>query len=167
MKNTSAVVYPISANPPTWGHADIMFRASLKFEKVFWLAAVNPKKKLLFSNEQRVVMMKAYVDYYKLRNVKVESFDGAVIRYAEEKGASFLIRGLRNGLDYLREYEMSIANRGMNKTIETVSLFTKPHFACISSSMVRELALLGEKIEQYCLPEVGEMVAEILSARNG
>lgn len=158
------IIYPTSANPPTWGHADIMSRASGKFDKVYWVAAKNPYKGLAFSVEERLGMMQAYVDHYQLKNVLVDAFEGAVIRFAEEKGAQFLLRGLRNTTDFQAELELAAGNRGIDKNIETVCLFAKPHFATISSSLIRELASLGERIDQYVLPSIQEKIYKAMNS---
>ena len=153
------IVYPITGNPATWGHADIMNRAAENFDEVHWVAASNPhKSSKTFSSEERVEMMEKYVKYYKLENVIVSSHSGTVIRYAEKVGAQFLLRGLRNTTDFQLELELAAGNRGINKNIETVCMFTKPHFATISSSLVRELAYLGEKIDQYVLPSIAPLI---------
>jgi len=155
------IVYPISANPPTWGHADIMMRASEKFDKLYWVAAINPHKPdPLFDDQFRLDMMQSYVDYYKLKNVEVASHHGTIIRFAEEKGAGFLLRGLRNTTDFQHELELAAGNRGINKEVETICMFSKPHFATISSSLVRELAFLGEKIDQYVLPSWADEITK-------
>lgn len=159
------IVYPITGNPPTWGHADIMYRAAEAFDEVHWVAAINPHKpSSVFTPHEKIEMMEKYVQYYQLDNVLVDSHNGTIIRYAEKAGASFLLRGLRNTTDFQLELELAAGNRGINKNIETVCMFTKPHFATISSTLVRELALLGEKIDQYVLPSIAEMV---ISKVNG
>lgn len=152
------VIYPISANPPTWGHADIMMRAATHFDKIIWVAATNPKKAYMFTLEERLEMMQAYVDYYKLKNVEICSHDGTIARFAEEKGADFLLRGLRNSSDYQMELELSVGNRGINKELETICLFAKPHFATISSTLIRELANLNERIDQYVMPSIAKKI---------
>lgn len=162
----SIIVYPTSANPPTWGHADIMSRAAKRFDKLYWLAAKNPKKELEIPLQDRLIMMQEYVDYFKLTNVIVDHFEGAVIRYAEEKGADFLLRGLRNTSDFHLELELASGNRGINKNIETVCMFAKPHFATISSSLIRELATLKERIDQYVLPSVADRIQKIYLKKN-
>jgi len=161
-----SIVYAISANPPTWGHADIMMRAAKQFDHLYWVAAVNPQKKPAFSAEDRVHMMKSYVDYYKLSNVTVDFHDGAIIRYAAEKGSSFLLRGLRNTSDFQMELELAAGNRGIDKHIETICFFSKPHFATISSSLIRELCLLGENIDQYVLPSLVPFMKEKLNPKK-
>jgi pantetheine-phosphate adenylyltransferase len=154
------IVYPISANPPTWGHADIMMRAAKNFDHLYWIAAVNVNKKSVFTPEEKMDMMKAYVNYYQLDNVTVDYCSGTVIRYAEEKKASFLLRGLRNTSDFQAELELASGNRGICKDIETLCMFSKPHFATISSSLIRELAILGEKIDQYVLPSIAHIILD-------
>lgn len=156
------IVYPISANPPTWGHADIMMRAATHFDKIIWVAATNAKKTYMFTLEERLDMMRAYVEYYKLKNVEICSHDGTIARFAEEKGAQFLLRGLRNSSDYQMELELSVGNRGINKEIETICMFAKPHFATISSTLIRELALLNERIDQYVMPSIAKKILQKL-----
>lgn len=152
------IVYPISANPPTWGHADIMMRAATHFDKIIWVAATNPQKTYMFTLEERLEMMRAYVDYYKLKNVEICSHEGTIARFAEDKGAFFLLRGLRNSSDYQMELELSVGNRGINKELETICLFAKPHFATISSTLIRELAQLNERIDQYVMPSIAKKI---------
>lgn len=152
------IVYPISANPPTWGHADIMMRAAMRFDKIVWVAATNPQKTYMFTLEERLAMMHAYVKYYKLKNVEICSHEGTIARFAEERGAHFLLRGLRNSSDYQMELELSVGNRGINKELETICLFAKPHFATISSTLIRELALLNERIDQYVMPSIAKKI---------
>ncbi len=156
------IVYPISANPPTWGHADIMMRAASQFDKVYWVAAHNLKKTYMFTLEERVEMMQGYVDYYQLKNVEVLSHEGTIVRFAKEMGAQFLLRGLRNSTDYQMELELSVGNRGIEKSIETICMFAKPHFATISSSLIRELALLNERIDQYVMPSIAKKILKKL-----
>ena len=158
-----SIVYPISANPPTWGHADIMMRASKSFDHVYWIAAINPNKpNPTFTDQERVEMMQGYVDFFKLKNVTVEPHSGAIVRYAKNKKAGFLLRGLRNTSDFQYELEMAAGNRGIHKNIETVCMFSKPHFATISSSLVRELAILGERIDQYVLKSWADKITQKL-----
>ncbi|MGK0367891.1 MAG: pantetheine-phosphate adenylyltransferase [Thermoproteota archaeon] len=162
----SVIIYPTSANPPTWGHADIMMRAATKFDKLYWVAGINHRKNFDFTDEERVQMMQAYVDYYDLKNVTVTSYEGTIIRYANSVNASFLLRGLRNTTDFQAELDMAAANRGIEKDIETICMFTKPHFATISSTTVRELATFGEKIDQYVLPSIAPIISNKLERKH-
>ena len=105
-------------------------------------------------------MMQEYVDYYDIQNVKVMSHVGTMVRLAQELKAGFLLRGLRNTTDFQHELEMSAGNRGIDKTIETICMFTKPHYATVSSTLVRELAFLGERIDQYVLPSLTKLILQ-------
>jgi len=159
-------VYPTSANPPTLGHADIVCRASRQFDHVFWAAAVNPNKQYLFTQEERVQMMTEYVRHHGLENVTVETYSGATVRYAQKCGATALVKGLRNPDDFQGEYQQALGNLGIEPAIETFCLFGRPEYYGVSSSLARELALLGENIEGFVLPAVAEMVVKILRERQ-
>ena len=151
-------LYPISANPPTWGHAEIMLRASALFDCVYWAAAINPNKDYLFTPEERIAMMQEYVNHYRLQHVLVESYTGGTIRYAKSKGARCVIKGLRTVSDFQDELEQSVGNRGIDPSIETICMFAQPALSVISSGLVRELAMLGESIDNYVLDSVAKMV---------
>jgi pantetheine-phosphate adenylyltransferase len=166
MLSEKIIVYPTSANPPTWGHADILQRAAGHFDKVYWVAGKNIKKSYTFSVSERLTMMQAYVDHFQLKNVVVDSFEGAIIRYAQSKKAQFLLRGLRNTTDFQAELELASGNRGIDKNIETICYFAKPHFATISSGLIRELAALGERIDQYVLPSIQDKIIQVLKKGN-
>jgi len=159
-------VYPTSANPPTLGHADIVCRVSRQFDQVFWAAAVNPKKQYLFAQEERLAMMAEYIRHHGLKNVTVETFTGATVRYAQSKGATALVKGLRNPDDFQAEYQQALGNLGIDSSIETFCLFGRPEYYGVSSSLTRELALLGENIEGFVLPSVAEMVTTLLQQRG-
>ena len=99
------IVYPITGNPPTWGHADIMFRAAESFDEVHWVAAINPNKKhSIFTDLEKVEMMEKYVKYYKLGNVTVNAHSGTIIRYAQKVGARFLLEACTT--DFQLELEL-------------------------------------------------------------
>jgi len=155
-------LYPISGNPPTWGHADVLARAARLFERVTWALAVNPNKTYQVSPQARLEMMGEYVRHLKLNNVTVETYQGATVRHAEKIGAGVIVKGLRNVQDLHAEMEQAFGNRGMNPDIETMVLFTQPRYSQISSSLIRELALLGENIDEYVLPQVAERLRKAL-----
>jgi len=155
-------IYPISGNPPTWGHADVMARAARVFRQVTWALAINPAKRYDTPEAVRLEMMGEYVRHLGLSNVKVDAFRGATVRYAERIGAGVIVKGLRNAADLQAEMEQAFGNRGINDTIETLVLFTQPRYGAISSSLIRELALLGENIDAYVLPEVARRLREHL-----
>ena len=156
------VVYPISANPPTWGHAGILQRAALAFDQVYWVAAVNPKKPIRFTPECQIAIMQDYVSFYKLKNVKVDSYQGSIMQYALEQKADFILRGIRNASDLQGEMSLAAGYRGISTDVEVLSMFADPKHSQVSSSLVRELAELGESIEQYVHPDVAAKIMEAL-----
>lgn len=160
------VLYPISGNPPSWGHADVLERAARIFPQITWALAVNPGKTYMFDAGQRMEMMGDYVRHYGLNNVTIDSYQGATVRYAERIGAQLILKGLRNATDLQAEMEQAIGNRGIKQSIETITLFTSPRYSVISSSLIRELAQLGENLEPYVLPEVASRIELILKDRR-
>ena len=155
-------VYPTSANPPTYGHADILVRTTKQFDHVFWSAALNAEKHYMFNEEVRVKMMNEYVRYYDLKNVTVEAFSGSTIRYVQERNAQVIVKGLRSLEDFQGEFQQAVGNKGIDSEIETFCLFGKPDLFAISSTLVRELAFMGESIEAYVLPSVAKIVIEAI-----
>jgi len=155
-------VFPTSASPPTWGHADLMRRSSLVFSRVHWVAAHNPSKELIFSTQSRLDMMQDYVDFFKLKNVVVDSFEGSIARYALSHSAKVILRGLRGPQDFATEWELAQGYHGIDESLETLSLFADPKLVGVSSSMVRELARLGEDISSYVLDSVAKKVCSEL-----
>ena len=161
-----SIVYPISANPPTWGHADIMARAAKKFSHLYWAVGKNPGKTPLFSDQQRCQMLEAYVKHYKLENVEIDTFQGTTISYAKSRKASFLLRGLRSSQDFQMELELAWGNKGIDDKIETICMFCRPDMAPVSSSIVRELAILGENIEPYVHPDIAPIIRQVLGSKT-
>ncbi|PCI28592.1 MAG: pantetheine-phosphate adenylyltransferase [SAR324 cluster bacterium] len=166
MVKESAVVYPISANPPTYGHADIMMRAARKFDRVYWVAAVDPEKIATFSVDVKLEMMRDYVDHYKLTNVVVEHWGGSLVRYVLQKEARFIIRGIRNTSDLHAEMDLATGYRGVDDDVETICFFSNPQLVMLSSTLVRQLAQVGERIDKYVLPSVEEKVMHCLQLQR-
>jgi pantetheine-phosphate adenylyltransferase len=159
-------LYPISGNPPSWGHADVMERSARIFDRVTWALAVNPGKAYLFSAAERMDMMAEYIRHFGLDNVTVAEYQGATVRFAQRIGANVIVKGLRNPIDLQAEMEQAQGNHTMDPAIETVALFTSPRYSVINSTLIRELALLGEDIEPYVIAPVAAKVRAILSAKG-
>ena len=166
MTGKLTALYPISGNPPTWGHADVMERGARIFDSVVWGLAVNPGKSYLFSEGERLEMMETYVRHFALENVTVKTYSGATVRYAEAIGATIILKGLRNATDLQAEMEQAMGNRGMNDRIETLAMFTSPRYSVVSSSLIRELALLGEDITPYVHDAVAQQIRTLLAAKG-
>jgi len=140
MNNNLIAVYPGSFDPPTNGHIDIIARASVIFPKVVVAITHNHSKDHLFSLEERVKMMKESTGF--LKNIKVDSFSGLLVNYLDKIGGFVVIRGLRALSDFEYEFQMALMNRTLNKKIETVFLMPGQEYTFLSSSMVKEIAIL-------------------------
>lgn len=137
-------IYPGTFDPVTYGHMHIAERASKLFERVIIAVASDNYKKNLFSLEERMYLMTESTKH--IPNVKVDSFAGLVADYARKKRAMALIRGLRAVSDF--EYEMQIAamNKHLNNKLETLFLMTEAKYSFLSSSSIKDVAMVGGDI---------------------
>ncbi|MBR2405284.1 MAG: pantetheine-phosphate adenylyltransferase [Clostridia bacterium] len=134
-------VYPGSFDPMTNGHLDIIKRAAKTFDKVYVAILTNSAKKPCFSLEQRIDWLtRATAD---LGNVEIDSFSGLLVNYANQIGASIIIKGLRAVSDFEYEFQMALTNRALSPNIETMFLMTNGKYSYLSSSIVKEIAKLG------------------------
>ncbi|MER2263089.1 MAG: pantetheine-phosphate adenylyltransferase [Psychrobacillus sp.] len=145
-------VVPGSFDPITYGHLDIITRGASIFSEVYVVVLNNSSKNPLFSVEERVKLIQEVTAH--LPNVKVETFSGLLMDYAQSVGASAIIRGLRAVSDF--EYEMQITsmNRVLNDEIETFFIMTKNQYSFLSSSIVKEVAKYGGNIGELVPPQV-------------
>ncbi len=140
-------VYPGSFDPITFGHSDIIERASSCLDEVIVLVAENSSKQSAFAVEQRVAMILEVVNSKGLKNVRVDSFSGGLlVDYAERVGAHVIIKGLRAVSDFEYEFQMALLNRHLRPEIETIFMMTRAEYSFLSSSIVREIARLGGDI---------------------
>jgi pantetheine-phosphate adenylyltransferase len=143
-------LYPGSFDPFTFGHLDIVARASRIFDEVEVTVAVNTSKKHLLSVEERCQLIEeCLVDY---PNVNVASFEGLLVDHARDRGAVALVRGLRQVSDFDFEFRMAFANRRLHEGLETVFLMTSEKHALIAASIVREIHHWGGDISSF-VPE--------------
>ena len=156
-------IYPGSFDPPTLGHLDVIERATRLFDRLVVAVGRNSAKAPLFSVEERMEALKQSVAH--LPNVEVDSFSGLLIEYAAQMGAKSLVRGLRATADFEYEFQMAMINRRLEGDIETVFLMTSWEHSYLSSSMVREVALLGGRYEEFVPPPVANLIASALNRR--
>ena len=151
-------VYPGSFDPITFGHLDIIERSSKIVDELVIGVLRNSAKNSLFSLDERVTMIKEMTQH--LPNVKVESFEGLLIDYMEEIGATIIIRGLRAVTDF--EYELQIAqtNHVQKPGIETVFLTTNLNYSYLSSTIVKEFASYGGDISQFVPKQIIDKIYE-------
>lgn len=158
-------VYPGSFDPPTLGHLDVIERASLLFEKIIVAVGVNSGKSPLIPAEQRVQAIQESVGH--LANVEARAFSGLLIDFVREQGAKAIVRGLRATADFEYEFQMAMVNRRLSADIETVFLMTKWDYSYLSSSIVREVALLGGDYSEMVPKPVLRAMQAALSQRLG
>ncbi|NNE69227.1 MAG: pantetheine-phosphate adenylyltransferase [Rhodothermales bacterium] len=149
-ENKNLALYPGSFDPFTYGHLDILTRASRLFDEVEVTVAVNTSKKHLLSVEERCDLIRECVTH--LPNVSVASFEGLLVDHARDRGALALVRGLRQVSDFDFEFRMAFANRRLAEGLETVFLMTSEKHALIAASIVREIHHWGGDISSF-VPE--------------
>lgn len=152
MPNEYTAMYAGSFDPPTYGHLDLVERASRLFERLVVGIGVNPSRVPLFSVEERLDLLGQVCRPFE--NVKVVSFSGLGVDYAREINARVIVRGLRAATDFEYELQIAHANADLAPEIDTVFLPTRTNYGFISASLVREIARHGGSIERYAPPEV-------------
>lgn len=136
-KKANIVVFPGSFDPVTSGHMDLIERAAQMFDRIVVGVLINSAKKPLFTVEERVQMLKELTADHP--QIEVKSFNGLLIDFVEQEGASAIIRGLRTSGDFEYELPLAQANHKLNPHADTIFLATAPEHSYISSSAVREL----------------------------
>ena len=140
-------IYPGSFDPVTFGHQDMILRSSAIVDELIVGVLNNSAKNSLFSVDERVSMLKELTR--DIPNVTVDSFDGLLVDYMKESGATIIVRGLRAVTDF--EYELQIAqtNHVEYPDVETIFLTTNLKYSYLSSSIVREFAAYGGDISKF------------------
>ncbi|MBO4857116.1 MAG: pantetheine-phosphate adenylyltransferase [Treponema sp.] len=146
-------VFAGSFDPPTNGHLDIIQRTSKLFDEIDVLISVNPEKKYMFSEEERLALLTELVKDYK--NVQVHIWKGLIVNYAKDNGANVLIRGIRSTNDFAYEFDLAHMNQNLNPGIETLFVPTKEKYAIVKSSSIKELAMFGGDISRM-VPKIVE-----------
>jgi pantetheine-phosphate adenylyltransferase len=140
----TVAVYPGGFDPVTNGHLDIVSRAAALFDDVI-VAVYQRGKNDLFSLDERVAMFSEAA--HALPNVRVESFEGLIVTYARTVEATVLVRGMRAVTDFEAEFDMALMNKKMAPEIESVYLITSLNHLFISASRIREIAALGQPVD--------------------
>ena len=149
-------IYPGTFDPVTLGHVDIASRASALFDRVIVAVYATPSKNLLFTTEERMDMFQESVRH--LPNVEVRDFNGLVVRFAQDVGAAVIVRGLRGGSDFEYEFEMACMNRKLAPKVDMISFMTSQDYMFISSSLLKEVALLSGDVTEMVPPHVAKAV---------
>jgi len=139
MKNIA--VYPGSFDPVTNGHIDLIQRSAALFDEVVVAILRNSSKTPLFSIDERKLMLEAAVR--EIGNVSVTDFSGLLVDFAEQSGASVIIRGIRAISDYEYELQMALINRRLSSRVETVFMLPAETYSFVSSKLIKEIASHG------------------------
>lgn len=145
-------IYPGTFDPVTFGHLDVIKRASKLFDRVIVAVAANPEKRPLFSLPERVALAKACTK--NLKNVSVESFDSLLVNFLRKKKCFTVIKGLRELSDFQYEFQQAMINRELEPRVESVFIMTGKEFFYLSSSMIREITLLKGNVNKFVPKEV-------------
>jgi len=157
-------IYPGTFDPITKGHLDIATRAAKIFEKLIIGVYDIPNKRLLFTTEERVELVRqAIVD---LPNVEVEAFIGLTVDFAAKVGAKTVVRGLRATADFEREFEMAMLNRKLSPELELICLMARLEYQFLSSSLLKEAASLGGDVDDLVPQHVAEALRRKIQSKR-
>lgn len=145
-------VYAGTFDPITFGHIDLVERAASIFDRIIVAIAANPSKTPLFSLEERVSLSSEVLDQYQ--NVEVKGFDSLLLNFVKKHGASVILRGLRTVTDFDYEFQLASMNRHLGPEIESIFLMPDENYMYISSSLVREIALLKGDVSAFVPDQV-------------
>jgi pantetheine-phosphate adenylyltransferase len=161
-------IYPGTFDPVTLGHLDIVKRGIEIFQELIIGIAENPKKKPLFSLEERKEMFEESLKEMGLYSkVKVKTFNSLLVEFAKEEGAVAILRGIRIISDMDHEFTMASINRKLYPEIETVFLMPSDEYAYLSSSVVREIAFYGGDVSQFVTEFVEKKLKEKIAQIRG
>ena len=153
-------IYPGTFDPITFGHEDLVKRASNIFEGVIVAVACNTQKQTLFSSDERYEMCKEVLKKYK--NVDVIKLNKLTVEHAEDLGAKIMLRGLRAVSDFEYEVQLSNLNRTMNPNIESIFLSPDEKYSFISSSIIKDIARHQGDLTKFLDKTVAERLKEKL-----
>ena len=162
-------IYPGSFDPVTLGHLDVIKRAAAIFDELIVCVSVNSAKNSgLFSPEERVELIRKVTE--DLPNVTVDSFQGLVADYARQNRSRVLVKGLRAVSDYESEIQMAMINAKLYPKLDTVFLYSRPKYAYLSSTVVKEMARYGADLSDFVPRQISGLVQEKvagISSREG
>jgi pantetheine-phosphate adenylyltransferase len=145
-------IYPGTFDPPTNGHVDLIQRGAKLFDHLTVAVLNNPGKDPLFTVEERVEMLKEVTA--GIGNVSVATFDGLMVEFARQQGATAVLRGIRAISDYEHEFQMALMNRRLAPEVETVFLQPAGRYSFVSSRMVKEVFSFGGDVSGLVPPNV-------------
>ncbi|MEO7391262.1 MAG: pantetheine-phosphate adenylyltransferase [Ramlibacter sp.] len=158
MAHNVIAVYPGTFDPMTLGHEDVIRRATQLFDRVIVAVAAGHHKKAMFTLQERIEMANVVVEPYE--QVTVESFSGLLRDFVVARGGKAMVRGLRAVTDFDYEFQLAGMNRSLMPEVETVFLTPTDKYQFISSTFVREIAVLGGEVDKFVSPTVQQRLME-------
>ncbi|NIT55483.1 MAG: pantetheine-phosphate adenylyltransferase [Aliifodinibius sp.] len=154
-------LYPGSFDPITYGHLDILERATELFDEVIITIAVNNKKETVFSGDEREALIEeCLADKSWADRVEIQQFTGLLVDFAKERDAQTLVRGVRQVSDFEYEFRMALTNRRLAPEVDTVFLMPNEQLTFISASLVREIAYWDGDLSSFVPDHVAEALHE-------
>lgn len=153
-------ICPGSFDPVTKGHLDILHRAAKLFDKIIVVVVINPEKKVSFTEEERMDLIRRVTQ--GIPNIEVDMFSGLLMDYVRDKNAVAVVKGLRAVTDFEYEFQMALINKKLNPDADTLFLTTSAENLYLSSSIVKQIASFGGNIADFVPAEILEDVKERL-----
>ena len=165
----SVAVYPGSFDPITNGHLDIVERAASVFDSVIVAVLANPKKGPLLTVEERIEVIRAALVDHDVQDerIEVDSFDGLTVEFAQARGATAIVRGLRAISDFETEMQLAHNNRVLAPEVDTVFFMTSVENGYVSSSLVKEIAMFGGDVSSMVPPAALTALRTLGRQRDG
>lgn len=160
----TTAIYPGSFDPVTVGHLDIIKRAARLFDNVIVAVLVNMEKKPWFTIEERTDLLKKATA--GIENVEIAGFDGLLVDFAAQRHACAIVKGLRAVSDFEYEFQMALTNRKLDDKLETVFLTSSAENMFLSSSIVKQVGLLGGDISTFVPEEIKDEILSRIKQRS-
>ena len=157
-------IYPGTFDPVTYGHLDVIRRASRIFDEVIVTVADSPSKKPLFSAEERLAMLRSVTR--GIKGVQVDHCQELLVAYVRRKESRIVIRGLRMVSDFEYEFQMALTNRKLDDEIELIFMMPNEAYSFLSSSLIKEIAQLGADVSDFVPPLVARALKRVLKRRQ-
>ena len=162
-----AAIYPGSFDPITYGHLDILERATYMFKSVIVTVADNTKKKCVFSADERMQLIRECIrDKAWAEQVEIKRFTGLLVNFAKEQHVHTLIRGVRQISDFEYEFRMALMNRRLAPEVDTIFLMPSEELTFVSASLVKEVAYWGGHVEHFVPSNVAEALRNKFRQKN-
>lgn len=150
-------LYPGSFDPITYGHIDIIKRALKIFDKLYILVSVNPHKKTLFDEHERIDMIKHALHSCKDK-IEIHTSHDLTVKHAKKLGATHIVRGLRALTDFEYEFQMTHANRVLDKGVDSIFFMTDNKYSFMSSTTVKEIAMFDGDLSTFAPPYIVDLL---------